>query len=175
MFTGTENTKATAKEEQMNKRQDFHTVRGYALRSQNNHDLTPSMEDYLEMIFRLSEGQKPIRLNDLALALNVQPPSATKMVQRLAEANYLNYEKYGAVELTTRGRNMGAKLLERHQTLESFFQLLGVKENLLKDTEKIEHSLSNETLDCICLFVAFAKEHPEIMESFRQFTKVRKS
>ena len=159
----------------MNKRQDFHTVRGYALRSQNNHDLTPSMEDYLEMIFRLSEGQKPIRLNDLALALNVQPPSATKMVQRLAEAKYINYEKYGAIELTGRGRNMGAKLLERHQTLENFFQLLGVKENLLKDTEKIEHSLSNETLDCICLFVAFAKEYPEIIESFRQFVKMRKS
>ena len=159
----------------MNKRQDFHTVRGYALRSQNNHDLTPSMEDYLEMIFRLSEGQKPIRLNDLALALNVQPPSATKMVQRLAEAKYINYEKYGAIELTGRGRNMGAKLLERHQTLENFFQLLGVKENLLKDTEKIEHSLSNETLDCICLFVAFAKEYPEIIESFWQFVKMRKS
>lgn len=159
----------------MDKRQEFHTVRGYALRSQDNQDLTPSMEDYLEMIFRLSQGQHPVRLNDLALALNVQPPSATKMVQRLAEAKYLNYEKYGAVELTDRGRDMGKKLLKRHQTLEDFFQLLGVEENLLKDTEIIEHSLSNETLDHICLFVEFAKQNPEIIASFRQFVEVERT
>lgn len=159
----------------MNKRQDFHTVRGYALRNQTNHDLTPSMEDYLEMIFRLSAGKKPVRLNDLALALNVQPPSATKMVQRLAEAKYLNYERYGAIELTVRGRDMGEKLLKRHQTLEDFFRLLGVKENLLKDTEIIEHSLSQEALDCICLFVDFAKEKPDIIDSFRQFAAAGKT
>lgn len=159
----------------MKKRNEFHTVRGYALRNQDNHDLTPSMEDYLEMIFRLSEEQKPIRINDLALALNVQPPSATKMVQRLAEVNYLKYERYGAIELTARGWDMGARLLKRHQTLEEFFRLLGVKENLLKDTEKIEHSLSNETLDCIYLFVEFARDRPEVIEAFRQFVKIRKA
>lgn len=171
MFAVTENIDATNKEEQMDKRQSFHTVRGYALQRRESNDLTPSMEDYLEMVYRLSAKKNYVRINDLAAALNVQPPSATKMVQRLSEANYLKYEKYGAIELTDKGREMGAKLLHRHQTLEDFFQLLGVKENLLKDTEKIEHSLSHETLECIRLFVAFAKEQPEIIDSFRQFVK----
>lgn len=158
----------------MNKKHEFHTVRGYALQNQERGDLTPSMEDYLEMIYRLTQEKKYTRINDLAMALNVQPPSATKMVQRLAEANYLKYERYGVVELTSRGEEMGAKLLKRHQTLETFFRLLGVKENLLKDTETIEHSLSEETLNCIFLFVEFAQRHPEILELFQNYLQANK-
>lgn len=153
----------------MNKHQEFHTVRGYALQHQANHGLTPSMEDYLEMIFRLSQDKNHTRINDLATALNVQPPSATKMVQRLAEGQYLKYERYGVLELTAKGQKVGAQLLKRHQTLEEFFRLLGVRDNLLKDTEKIEHSLSHETLDCICLFVEFAQQYPEIIQRFQAF------
>ncbi|HHW07065.1 MAG TPA: transcriptional regulator MntR [Clostridia bacterium] len=158
----------------MNHKDKFHTVRGYALQNQGSQDLTPSMEDYLEMIYRLSRDKKYTRINDLAVALNVQPPSATKMVRRLAKANYLKYERYGAVELTPKGEEMGAKLLKRHQTLESFFRLLGVTENLLKDTEKIEHSLSEETLNCISVFMEFTRTHPEIIKLFHQYLQANK-
>jgi|SRR5690606_31198621 len=158
----------------MDRQEKFHTVRGYALQKQGSHDLTPSMEDYLEMIYRLSRDKKYTRINDLAVALNVQPPSATRMVRRLAKADYLKYERYGAVELTPKGEEMGARLLRRHQTLEAFFRQLGVTENLLKDTEKIEHSLSEETLRCISLFVEFTRTHPEIIKLFHQYLQDHK-
>lgn len=152
--------------------QGFHTLRGYTLQNGENQGLTPSMEDYLEMIFRLSHGKNPIRINDLAAALNVRPPSATRMARRLAEAGYLKYERYGTIELTSSGKEQGTRLFERHLSLEQFFRILGVKDNLLKDTEKIEHSLSHETLNCICLFVEFAQHHPEILEYFYAFCKI---
>lgn len=158
----------------MSKRQEFHTVRGYALQNQNHYSLTPSMEDYLEMIYRLSHDKTYLRIHVLATALNVQPPSATKMVQRLAKAGCLKYEKYGVLELTPRGRDLGVQLLKRHQTLENFLSLLGVKDNLLKDTEKIEHSLSQETLECIGFFVEFAKKNPLIMQQLNAFRKTSK-
>ena len=39
------------------------------------------MEDYLEMIYRLSKENGYTRINELSNALNVQPPSATRMVK----------------------------------------------------------------------------------------------
>ncbi|ATW26422.1 transcriptional regulator MntR [Candidatus Formimonas warabiya] len=147
---------------------EFYTFRGYAKQHQG---LTPSMEDYLEMIFRLSQNKFYTRINDLASALNVQPPSATKMVQKLAELNYLKYEKYGIIELTPVGIEVGRLLLKRHEKLETFLRLLGVQENVLEDTEKIEHSLSEETLECICHFVEFMQATPAYVDAFQKFPR----
>ena len=62
-------------------KKDFYTFREYM----KNVDklLTASMEDYLEMIYRLSYDNGFTRIHELSSALNVQPPSATKMVQKL--------------------------------------------------------------------------------------------
>ena len=61
---------------------NFYTLNGY-MKKENNF-LTPSMEDYLEMIYRLSLNTGFARVNELSNALNVQPPSATNMVHKLA-------------------------------------------------------------------------------------------
>ena len=39
-----------------NNREEFHTFRGYTLAQFARDDLSASMEDYLEMIYRLSRG-----------------------------------------------------------------------------------------------------------------------
>ena len=85
---------------------EFRTVRGYQIKQQATKTITASMEDYLEMIYRLA-GKGYTRMGDLASALNVQPPSASKMVQKLADMGYLQFEKYGVIELSKRGRNTG--------------------------------------------------------------------
>ena len=54
-------------------RERFYTVRGYELLSKDANLLTPSMEDYLEMVYRLSRDKGYTRISDLASALNVQP------------------------------------------------------------------------------------------------------
>ena len=45
---------------------DFHTVKGYEMINAANKLLTPSMEDYLEMIYRCSLKNTYIRLNQVA-------------------------------------------------------------------------------------------------------------
>ena len=81
--------------------EEFRTFRGYSL-SDDEQNLTPSMEDYLEMLFRLAGDGQPVRLGDLSAALNVQPPSATRMAQRLHDQGYVRYEKYGTLGYTPR-------------------------------------------------------------------------
>lgn len=139
----------------------FYTARGYALLNQDDSILTPSMEDYLEMAYRLGNEKGYTRISDLAEALNVQPPSASKMVQKLAEGGYIIYERYGVIEFTKKGLETGAYLLQRHRAIEEFLQVLGVKDNILADTEKIEHNISAETHRQITIFLRFMRESPE--------------
>ncbi len=128
-------------------KEEFYTLKGYKIK--NEEVISSSMEDYIEMIFRLSQKSEEVRLNDLSLALNVQPPSTTKMIKRLAKENYVFYERYGCVKLTEKGKEIGSKLLERHKIIFDFLQLIGVKENILEQTEIIEHAVNDEVLNRI--------------------------
>ncbi|AYF54687.1 transcriptional regulator MntR [Clostridium botulinum C] len=136
--------------------------------------LTPSMEDYLEMIYRLSKSSGFTRINDLASALNVQPPSATKMVQKLSKLNLVKYEKYGAITLESKGRHIGKSLLERHEIIESFLKLIGVCNGILEETEKIEHTINPETLKCISNLLNYFNKNSKALESFKYFSKMKK-
>ena len=58
----------------------FYTIKGYQI--QEGAELTPAMEDYLEMICRLMETHTVVRLGELAEVLHVKPSSASKMIQK---------------------------------------------------------------------------------------------
>src|SRR5690606_10903052 len=97
---------------------------------------TPSMEDYLERIYKLVDEKGYARVSDIAEGLSVHPSSVTKMIQKLDKSSYLVYEKYRGLMLTSKGKKMGKRLMERHQLLESFLTLIGVQEeNIYKDVE----------------------------------------
>ncbi len=135
----------------------------------DEHLLSASMEDYLEMIYRLSKDTGFTRINELSEALNVHPPSATRMVQKMGMMNLLNYERYGVILLRPEGKKLGERLLERHNMIESFFRLLGVKdENILSETEKVEHTLSDETIKCFENYISFIKDNPEVQTRLKE-------
>lgn len=127
------------------------------------------MEDYLEMIYRHSLVEGYMRINMLSELLNVRAPSATKMVQKLAKFGLLDYKKYGIIFLTENGKNIGKFLLQRHNTVATFLKNLGVTDNLLVETELIEHTLSATTLNKIEIFNDFINKHPQVARSFEKF------
>lgn len=134
--------------------------------------LTASMEDYLEMIYRLSFNSGFTRINELSEALNVHPPSATRMVQRLGKQNLLKYERYGVIILKDEGKILGEILLKRHNVIENFLQILGIPEKiLLIETEKIEHTISEETTKCIMNFIAFINDNPDVTNAYEEYRK----
>ena len=148
---------------------EFHTFRGYEIIKKNKEHLTPSMEDYLEMIYRYCQEEGYVRINQLAEKLNVKASSASKTVSKLAKKGYLNYEKYGIIQLTAKGEIMGAFLLDRHETVEAFLRHIGVLDTVLLETELIEHHLSLDTVKNIKILNDFLKSSPEILEKLQQF------
>lgn len=129
---------------------------------------TPSMEDYLENIYQLIERKGYARVSDIAEALEVHPSSVTKMVQKLDENKYLIYEKYRGLVLTTKGKKIGKRLVDRHYLLENFLRLIGVSEELIyQDVEGIEHHLSWESITCIENLVKLLEKNSHLIHDLK--------
>ena len=149
--------------------ENFYTVRGYELLQAERGLLTSSMEDYLEMIYRISMQEEYARINQLSKRLNVRPSSATKVVQKLGKLNLTDYEKYGVIKLTERGEVIGKYLLGRHEIIQEFLKNLGVEDTLLKETELMEHCISSETLKSMHIFNEFLQMNQDIKKQYRSF------
>lgn len=133
---------------------------------------TPSMEDYLEKIFGLIRDKGYARVSDIAEQLGLQPSSVTKMVQRLAEAGYIHYERYRGLVLTDEGERLGQDLQERHRMLAEFMRLLGVSEETLqRDVEGIEHHVSPATLRGLERLVGFFRDNPGTRNNFERYRR----
>jgi Mn-dependent DtxR family transcriptional regulator len=133
---------------------------------------TPSMEDYIERIYKLIDEKGYARVSDIAEALSVHPSSVTKMVQKLDKDEYLVYEKYRGLVLTSKGKKIGERLVFRHELLEQLLKIIGVKEeNIYQDVEGIEHHLSWDSIDRIGDLVQFFEEDPTRVEALYNIQK----
>jgi Mn-dependent DtxR family transcriptional regulator len=127
------------------------------------------MEDYLEKIYKLIDEKGYARVSDIAEGLEVHPSSVTKMIQKLDKDNYLVYEKYRGLILTSKGKKLGKRLLDRHKLLEEFLQIIGVQEeNIYRDVEGIEHHLSADSIACIGTLLEYFTREPSRLETLRE-------
>ena len=128
-----------------------------------------SAEDYLERIHELFEEKGYARVVDIASSLKVKQASVTSMVQKLAEAGYLKYEKYRGLILTDKGREVARKIQNRHATLSRFFSLFGLSaETQKEDIEGIEHHLSPDTVAVLADLAQFFEQNPETLRLFEK-------
>jgi len=149
--------------------EEFHTVRGYAMLSHRRQALTAAMEDYLEMICRLVRREGHARVSTLAAALNVQPPSVTRMLGVLHARGLVEYEPYGLVRLTEVGRATGEYFMRRHDIVREFLQLLGVRRRILENVELIEHNLTQEAVCCLRRLLEFLHSRSGLLDEFASF------
>lgn len=130
---------------------------------------TTTMEDYIEQIFILIETKGYARVSDIAEQLDVHPSSVTKMVQKLDKDNFLDYEKYRGLILTEKGNKIGRKMVFKHDLLEEFLEVIGVKEeNIYDDVEGIEHHLSWNSIDRIGDLVRYFEEDKTRVDDLRK-------
>lgn len=128
----------------MDNKMQFYTLKGYQLN--NSLEVTSSMEDYLEMIYRLLKKQDVVRINELAIMLHVKPSSASKMVNNLKNLGLVSFEKYGYVNPTAKGERIGEYLLYRHDVLNKLLCIINHSDDETEQVEKIEHFLDEETI-----------------------------
>lgn len=111
--------------------------------------LTPSTEDYLETIYLIGQELPVIRVKDISSRMGVSMPSVNSAVKNLASKKFVNFEKYGYIQLTEAGLKRGRSIFEKHTLLKTFFRdILGVPPETAEiDACKIEHHISNTTMN----------------------------
>jgi len=126
------------------------------------------MEDYLEIIGELVELKGYATTLDISRYMNVSAPSVTKMLQRLDEGGFLEYEKYHGINLTDKGIQVAEGIRQKHGILLEFFEILGVGyETANQDAEGIEHHLNPKTIKQLRKFITFLKANPKIIDNFK--------
>lgn len=117
--------------------------------------LSPSNEDYLEAIYDLSKEHTPVRSIEVSTRLGVSRASVNKAVGLLKDSGFLTQQPYGAITLTADGMQIASRVRQCHTTIRIFLQdFLGVPEETAEEEAcKIEHAISDDTLDRLTRFV----------------------
>src|SRR6266487_2027580 len=114
-----------------------------------NPPLTRSVEDYLKVIYHLSNQGGFAATSDIAAMLEVAPPSVSGMVKRLSEAGLIEHVPYRGVQLTAQGRRAALRMIRRHRILEAYLtQHLGYDwDGVQSEAERMEHAVSDDLIE----------------------------
>ena len=109
-----------------------------------------SAENYLEAIYVLNEQNGHVRIIDFARYMNFSKPTISIAMRSFREEGYIVVDESGMISLTEKGLAVANRVYERHRILTTALLALGVSEETAEtDACKIEHDISDETLDCI--------------------------
>ena len=117
--------------------------------------LHESAEMYLETIYCLAKERGAVRSVDVAVQLGYSKPSVSRAVGLLKQGGYLTMDAEGFLVLTQQGIDTASRVFERHTVITALLRRLGVSEETADaDACRIEHVISDETLDAVRKFMA---------------------
>jgi|GEM_PF-93835 len=135
-----------------------------------------SVEDYLEVIYQVLMKKEKASTGDIASKLGVKSSSVTEMLQRLSERGYIYYEKYSGATLSDQGEEIAKNVSEVHKNLKKLLKLLQVpSEQADEDACKMEHDLTEKSVEQLSKFIEFVEQSPEDevrwLEHFHYYSK----
>ncbi|HMQ06109.1 MAG TPA: metal-dependent transcriptional regulator [Saprospiraceae bacterium] len=126
--------------------------------------ITKNEEDYLKAIFHLTEEMEEEKagVNQLADYLNISPASVTAMLKKLKIKNWVNYKRYGKIELTSHGKSIAVELIRKHRLWETFlYKCLNFRwDEVHEVAEQLEHIQSKKLIEQLEVFLGFPSRDP---------------
>jgi len=125
--------------------------------------LTYAEENYLKAILRLSVPRDTIvSTNAVAAHLETSAASVTDMLKKLAEKEFITYQRYKGAQLTEQGYKISTALVRKHRLWEVFLvQSLGMSWDEVHDiAEELEHIQSDHLIDKLDAFLGHPKFDP---------------
>jgi DtxR family Mn-dependent transcriptional regulator len=131
-------------------------------RDREKHELTESIEEYTEGIYRLQEELDVVGTGDIAKYMGVAPASVTTMLKRLVELNLVEHIPYQGVRLTPKGESLSISLLRKHRLVERMLvDFLELPWDDVHDLAcKLEHYISEDVADRISKALGHPKTCP---------------
>ncbi|WP_316803027.1 metal-dependent transcriptional regulator [Pedobacter nototheniae] len=119
-------------------------------------------ENYLKVIYHLSESANAVQTNAIAEQIQTKPASVTDMIKKLAEKGLVDYIKYQGVTLTEKGKQAAINIVRKHRLWEVFLvDKLNFKWDEVHDVaEELEHIKSENLIERLDEFLGFPKSDP---------------
>lgn len=126
-------------------------------------EISTSLENYLEVIARLSEVDGYALSNDIADKMDVKRSSVTVALRNLAELDMIVYKKYKPITLTKKGKTCADQIIYKHTIIKEFLtDLLGVEEVRADQIAcEMEHIIGKEVTDRFVAFTNYVKSCPK--------------
>ena len=107
-------------------------------------NLSSGLEDYIECIYNNIQSKGSVKAVEISKELEVSRASVTDALHRLAKKEYINYERYGAIEITSKGIEKAKDVIDKHNILKSFFEkvLLLSNDEASENACRIEHVIT---------------------------------
>lgn len=110
--------------------------------------LTISIQDYLKIIYSLTEHEDSASTTVIAERLGVKPASVTGMIQKLATSTppLVVYRKHQGVTLTPEGERAALEVIRHHRLIETYLvETLGYRwDEVHAEAERLEHVISED-------------------------------
>ena len=106
--------------------------------------ITISKENYLKTIAEAESEGEPVIAATLARWLNVSAPAVTMAIKRLKRDSLIRVGRDGQLSLTSGGRDIANRLLNRHHLIERMLtEIFGMEWYKVHDeAEQLEHAVS---------------------------------
>lgn len=121
-----------------------------------------SVEDYVRVIYGLSERGVAVTNATLTQRLGLSPSSVSGMITKLDQLGLVTHVRYRSVELTHEGRRLAYAVLRRHRLLETFLvEELGYTwDEVHEEADALEHAASDELIEHIAAKLGHPTKDP---------------
>lgn len=123
-------------------------------------------QNYLKAIYMLTASDKStvteVGTNSLALSLDVKPATVNDMLKRLKAKELINYQRYGKISLTDKGKFKALQIVRKHRLWETFlFQKLQFTwDEVHEVAEQLEHIDSEQLINRLDAFLDYPEVDP---------------
>lgn len=105
-----------------------------------------TVQEYVEALYRLQQGERPVRAASLAAHLKVSRSAAVEMLRKLLQQGLADQVKDQGYILSREGEGLALHLLRTHRLSERFLtDILGISwDKVHEEACQLEHTLSPE-------------------------------
>jgi len=106
--------------------------------------LSPTIEDYLGIIFVLERDGEPIVGARLAELLDVSPPTVTNTLKRMVRDGLISMDEHKCIHLTQEGMKGARSVMRRHMLTEWMLVRMLSWSRVHAEAHDIEHAISDD-------------------------------
>ena len=118
------------------------------MRRGRKKELTSHLEDYLVVVYEITQKQPAARVSHIARRMGVSLPSVTNAMKRLSALGMVNYEKYNLITLTDKGKKHAKSKVAIQERFRNFFKcVMGLEELTADKLSRVFSHFVDEKID----------------------------